>query len=311
MKTYTNKLIFFLILLTSLTNKSYSIESKIVLKINNDIITSLDIKKESTYLLNLNPNIKDLSNNEIFNIAKNSLIREKIKKREILKNFQTIDVEQNITDQFISNMYEKINLSSKKEFQNFLKQKKLSLNYVEEKIKIEILWNRLIYSKFKSKLKINSSQLREEILKNKEKGLKEFFLQEILFDVKDNTNFNKKFKIIQESIKEQGFEKTALLYSESDTSQNNGIIGWIKENSLNKNILNEINNLKVGEITKPITIPGGFLILKIVDLKIKKEKIDIEKELSRIIKIKSNQQLNQYSLIFYNKIKKDLKINEL
>ena len=80
---------------------------------------------------------------------------------------------------------------------------------------------------------------------------------------------------------------------------------------MNKNILNKIEKIKVGEITKPITIPGGFLILKKIDVKYLKEKIDIEKEMEKIVKSKTNQQLNQYSLIFYNKIKKDIKINEL
>ena len=314
MKIYINKFIkfiAFIIILNLNSNTSLSLESKIVIKIDNEIITSLDIEKETRYLLYLNPNTKTLSKSQIYNISKNSLIREKIKKKEILKNLKKIEIEENLVNQFVNNMFKQIGLSSKKAFISYLKKNKLSLNYVEEKIKLEIMWNRLIYSKYKSKLKINPKEIKNQILRNKETGSKQYFLQEILFDIKENENFNLKYNKLKKNISSQGFEKTALLYSISDTSKNNGNIGWVKANSLNKNILSQIEKINIGETTNPITIPGGFLLLKVLDTKFEKENIDIEKEIEKIIQVKTNQQLNQYSLIFYNKIKKDIIINEL
>ena len=305
------KLFVFITILNLTPNSSFSLENKIVIKIDNEIITSVDIEKETRYLLYLNPNTKTLSKKQIYKISKNSLIREKIKKKEIFKNFKKIEIEENILNQFIENMFNKIGLSSKIDFISYLEKNKLNLNYVEEKIKLEIMWNRLVYSKYKSKLKINSKEIRNQILKNQETGSKQYYLQEILFDVKENENFNIKYDKLVKNISSQGFEKTALLYSISNTSQNNGNIGWIKANSLNKNILNKIEKIKIGEITKPITIPGGFLLLKVLETKFEKENIDIEKEMEKIIRDKTNQQLNQHSLIFYNKIKKDIIINEL
>ena len=303
------KYLFFFIFFLETT--ASSIENKIILKIDNKIITNIDVLIEANYLKTLNPNLQDLDKDKILEISKNSLIREKIKKKEILKNITKIEIEQNIVNQFIENMFSKIGLYSKLDFKSYLEENRLSLNYVEEKIKLEIMWNRLIYSKYKSKLKINSEEIKDQLLKNKETGSKQYFLQEILFDIKENEKFNIKYDKLIENISSQGFEKTALLYSISNTSKNNGNIGWVKANSLNKNILNKIEKIKIGEITKPITIPGGFLILKVLDTKFQKENIDIEKEMEKIIKAKTNHQLNQYSLIFYNKIKKDIKINEL
>ena len=208
-------------------------------------------------------------------------------------------------------MFDKLNINSRNEFINYLNKNKLTIDHVEEKIKMEVMWNRLVYLKFKSKIKINPEAIRKEILKNQKTGSKKYFLQEILFDIKKDENIQKKNYLIQDSINKQGFEKTALLYSISSTSKNNGNIGWISASSLNKNIYDKIKNLKAGEISKPITIPGGFLILKILEMKIVQEEIDVEKELSKVIKNKTNSQLNQYSLIFYNKIKKDIQIDEL
>ena len=307
----TIKLISIFIILILSKTQANSIENKIILKIDNDIITSLDVKKEARYLITLNPNTKNLSKDQIYLISKNSLVREKIKKKEILKNFEIINIEQDILEELIKNMFDKLNINSRNEFINYLNKNKLTIDHVEEKIKMEVMWNRLVYLKFKSKIKINSEAIKKEILKNQKTGSKKYFLQEILFDIKKDENIQKKNNLIQDSINKQGFEKTALLYSISSTSQNNGNIGWISANSLNKNIYDKIKDLKAGEISKPITIPGGFLILKILEMKIVREEIDVEKELSKVIKNKTNSQLNQYSLIFYNKIKKDIQIDEL
>lgn len=309
MKSIKLILIFIFILLSK--TQANSIENKIILKIDNEIITSLDVKKEARYLIALNPNTKNLSKDQIYLISKNSLVREKIKKKEILKNFEIINIEQDILKELIKNMFDKLNINSRNEFISYLNKNKLTIDHVEEKIKMEVMWNRLVYLKFKSKIKINSEAIKKEILKNQKTGSKKYFLQEILFDIKKDENIQKKNNLIQDSINKQGFEKTALLYSISSTSQNNGNIGWISASSLNKNIYDKIKDLKAGEISKPITIPGGFLILKILEMKIVQEEIDVEKELSKVIKNKTNSQLNQYSLIFYNKIKKDIQIDEL
>lgn len=309
MKSIKLILIFIFIILSK--TQANSIENKIILKIDNEIITSLDVKKEARYLITLNPNTKNLSKDQIYLISKNSLVREKIKKKEILKNFEIINIEQDILKELIKNMFDKLNINSRSEFIDYLNKNKLTIDHVEEKIKMEVMWNRLVYLKFKSKIKINSEAIKKEILKNQKTGSKKYFLQEILFDIKKDENIQKKNNLIQDSINKQGFEKTALLYSISSTSQNNGNIGWISASSLNKNIYDKIKDLKAGEISKPITIPGGFLILKILEMKIVQEEIDVEKELSKVIKNKTNSQLNQYSLIFYNKIKKDIQIDEL
>ena len=302
---------FVLFLLSTLSiNKTYSIENKIVVKVDNDIITTLDIKKESVYLETLNSNISKLSPEQIYEVSKNSLIREKIKKRAIIKNLNSLKIEDEILDSIIKNMYNELNLNSKDELINFLNSKKLSFQNVEEKITYEILWNRLIYFKYKNKIKINKKEIEKQI-KRQKTNLKQYLLQEILFEVGKDEDLETKNSIIKKNINENGFEKTALLFSISDTSKNGGIIGWVNENSLNKKIQNELNNLNIGDYTKAITIPGGFLILRIMNEKNLDQKINLNKEIEKTTNEKVNQQLNQYSIIFYNKIKKNAEIKEL
>ena len=301
----------YLSILILIISNSFAIEIKIVLKIDNEIITNLDIKKEGRYLSSLNTNFSNLSSDQIYEISKNSLVREKIKEKYISKFFEQNVIEEKILNNYIMNLFNKLNLKSIEEFENYLNKNNLNLNYVKNKINIELMWNRLIYYKYKSKLKIDEDEIKKELSNTKIIQSKKFFLQEILFELKEKEKISEKYQKIKNEIFNSSFGKAALLYSLSDTSTNNGNIGWINQSSLNQNILKKINVLNVGDISDPITVPGGFLILKIKEVEIERKNIDIEKELQKIIKSKTNQQLNQYSLIFYNKIKKDILINEL
>ena len=302
-------LLFFLFLyLSAFSSKANTTESKIILKINDSIITNIDIKNEANYLKALNPNLVNLENKKISQIAKNSLIREKIKEIEISKlDNQKISAE--YLDSVIKSIYTNIGINSREEFLRYINNLNIKILDIESKLLIEALWNRLIYKKFYSKIKINENKIRQELKTNKQTS-NSYFLYEILFNAEENEKIIQLHNNIKKSIEENGFENTASIFSISDSSKSGGRLGWINESALNKKILNQILNLKKGEYTKPITIPGGFLILKIQDIKIIEKEINLEKELSNKIRAMKNEQLNQYSNIYFNKVKKEISIDE-
>jgi peptidyl-prolyl cis-trans isomerase SurA len=305
-------LIIFLLLLNLSTNISNSLENKIILKIDRDIVTTLDVKEEAKYLSALNPRLLELKDKKIFEISKNSLIREKIKEIEILKNRKDTNLSDNILEKIIETRYKSLGLETKEQFLSYLKDSNIEIDTVINKIKIEALWNQLIVYKFSSKIKIDKNKLRENISLNKSAAeTKEFLLKEIVFNIDQDLNLEEKYRVIKESIKKTGFENTASIYSISDTAKVGGMLGWVNENSLNPKIKNVISKLKLSEYSEPIILPGGFLILQISDIKIIKEKFDINKELDIAVNTESNRQLNQFSNIYFNKIKKEISIDEI
>jgi len=290
--------------------KSIALENKILFKIDSEIITTADMNNEANYLKILNKDMNSLEQNQIFEITKNSLIRDKIKKNEILKFIKEIKIDNEIMEKLIKSSYQKSGFSSKAQFIQTLKEKNLRYSYVENKLSINALWNQLIYEKFASKIKINNKEIRDNIIKEGS-FVKKFLLSEIVFDLNKNTNLEKKYSQIKESIKINGFENTALKYSISDSSNNGGKLDWISEVSLNKKFLNEINNLEIGNHTNPMVIPGGFIVIKLNDIKKDKKKINLEEEFKKVVKIKTNQQLNTLSNIYLKKILKNYKIENL
>ena len=302
-------LIFCALILT--LEKTYALENKILFKVDNEIITSVDIYNETKYLKTLNPKVRSLDNKSIFEIAKNSIIKDKIKKIALKENLMNGNIEKRFLEEMMKSIYLKLGIDTLSEFKDFLKINELDINIVENKLKNEILWNQFIYKKFSSKINIDEENIKNEILNYSDKKIKKFLLSEIVFKIEQGENLENKFDKISNEIINKGFDNAASINSISDTSSIGGKIGWVNETSLNKEIKDELSNINIGEYTKPIFTSIGYIILKINDIQEYEQKIDLNNEIKELIKSKTNQQLNQFSNIYFNKIKKDIVINEL
>ena len=303
------KIYLFIFFLFFIFNKAYSIETKIIHKIQSEIITNIDIKNEFKYLIALNSNLKDLDKEKILSISNESIIREKIKKIEVSKNFKEIKLNEDYSNMLIKNIYSNLNLKSLSEFELYLKDYGLTLVDINTKITIDALWNELIIRKYGSKININKNKIEKEILKNSKIRTKKYRLSEIIFEVISKEEIEKKYNEVAKSINEEGFENSAAIYSFSESAKIGGDIGWINENSLNNNIKKNIKDLKHGQITKPIILSNGILILRLEDTKTSESNINVKNELKTAIIYERNRQLNEYSKIYYNKIKKNIDFN--
>ena len=283
-------------------------EIKIIAKIGNNIITNIDITDEKKYLKALNKNLQNIDNETLTKIAKESLIRENIKKVELLKYYNLGEKNQ-FFDNAIVQIYNNLGFESLEKFQNYLNDERLTYQNVYMKIEIESLWNQLIYARYNERLIINKKDLETEILKNKKKQ-KFIKFTEILFSFDKKEEINSKYDQIINDLKFNSFSEIVAKYSISDSAKNLGSLDWVNENILSERIKVKIKNLKIDEISQPIIIPSGALILKVDDIKFVNAEIDLEKELEKSIQYEINNQLNNYSVIHYNKIKNKQIINE-
>ena len=288
-------------------NTTVAVENKILFKIDNEIITSLDILSELKYLDIINDKFKEIDRNQKIEIAKRSLIREKIKEIELKKIVKEIKIEEDLLNNLLINNFEK-KINSISDFENYFNKIDINPDLIRKKISIEVLWNQLIYSKYNMSVKIDKKAIENSLLnKNKQK---EFLLSEILFTIENTEELNKKFDLIKQSIKKTNFSEASIVFSTSDTANIGGKLGWIKEAAINLKIRKILESIKIGEHTIPIVVPGGFLILKKEDVREVKSDINFEKEFEIILKEKTNEQLNQFSNIYFNKVKKNIFINE-
>jgi len=305
-KTTILVLIFFL-----LNNFSHSkIDLKIIMKINDQIVTTYDLEKESYYLLALNPKLKEISKEDLLELAKRSMIKEMIRKGEIVK-YKKLNLQNAQINNVLNNIIQNLNYSDQSQFENYLNSFDISLDDLKRKIEIENEWKNLIYAKYSKSIKINKDILIDKINKiSQEEFSLEYNLSEIVFEKKQDISLEEHLQKILESIEINGFENTANLYSISDSSKVGGKIGWVKKNILSLEINRKLKNLKINSYSNPIKIGNNYLILKINDIKEVAIEIDKQKELDKLIMIETSNQLDKFSNIFYNKIKLNSTISE-
>jgi len=307
------KFLFYIILLILFNQNTFSFENTIIYKVDNEIITSYDIKKEVKYLISLNTNLKSLKKNEILRLAHQSIIKEKIKLIELKKYYSLEDKSNDkLTSQVTSDLYKSLGFKSEKDFISYLSIQNIQIDWVKNKLKIESLWNNLIYRKHKNQIVVDEDKIKRQVLREIKsiKKQKKIFLSEILIKLTTESDQLKLIEEVERKIQEIGFDNAANTYSISNTANKGGKIGWVNESSLSSNIVKEIKNLKKGENTTPIKLASGFLILKVNDIEMSEVKVDQNKIVDSRINNELNKQLDQFSTLYYNKVKSKIKINE-
>ena len=309
------KSLIFLIFLTLLDNqltRGSADTVKIVKKINNEIITNLDIEKEYNYLTALNNSLKDLTLDDAYKIAEESLVREKIKYSEIKKFIDFNKIDKDLVKPVIQNIMEKLELKNISEFKNYLNTYNLTIYEIEKRVKIEVLWNQLIASKYTNKVNINEKELIDKIKKENllKKKLTEYDLSEIVFQASNQDEYLTKAEDIKGNIATIGFRNTAIKFSISDTAKLGGFIGKVNENQLSEIIRKALADIDINEFTKPINVGSGFIVLFINQKKIIEEQIDEKIMLKNMIAFEKNKQFENFSQIYFNKIKINTLKNE-
>ncbi len=302
--------LFIIFLLVFLINFKIQADIKIKFKVGEDIITNIDILKEKNYLLFFRPDLNNLNEKDIIKISENSLIRELIKKKELDKIFKETN-NQEFIENIKKNLFSRYKVQDEEQFKRLLIKNNIKFENLLNKLKYEGLWNELIYMKYNNSVKIDKDKTRKElILKISNEKKYEYNLSEILFDIDKNEKLISKHLKIINTIREKDFKTAVSKYSISSSSNIGGELGWIKETMLSNDLNKILSKMKKNQITKPIKYPNGYLLLKINDKKEMKQVVDIEKELDDLISYERNKQLNQFSLLYYKKLKQNTKISE-
>jgi peptidyl-prolyl cis-trans isomerase SurA len=308
------KILLYFFILLILTNKSLANENSIIIKftINDQIITNYDLKKEKKYLSALNPKLQNIEDSILSQIARDSLIREKIKQKEIEKIYD-IDYENQQIDKLIENIFLSLNIQTVNEFEIYLQIFDITIPEVKKKISIEQAWNKLIFDIYNNKLLVNEDVINkklDETLRNNF-NKKKFNLSEIAFTSKSKTEFNNTLAKIKNVINSDGFEEAAKIFSISNTAKSGGSIGWVNENQLNEQIYSAIKDLNANQYSDPIITAGANIILMVNEIKdMEITDINREEEFQKILNAEKNRQLNEFSVIHFKKLESKTVINE-
>ena len=296
-KNYYFFLVFFIFQIQSL----FAFENKIIVTVENEFISSYELKNKIRTLLVLSgQEINQENINNIKNISLNQLIDLKIKKKELKKyNFQ--EDKKSLNEQL-----SRISRNNISDFKKRFINNNLNYELFLEELETEIDWQKLIYILYNKKVQISEEEIEQDMTKilSEKQEIEEFRLSEIEILSADKNQIENDINLVNNEIKVNGFESAVRKFSISQSSTNNGDIGWINKNALSKNILKKIRTLKIGEVSPAIKKANSVVFLKMVDKKKSQMKFsDLEKVKSDIINRKKNEILKLYSNSHFSKIK--------
>ena len=289
-------LLFFLL---SNNNLFSSINNKILVRVNNEIISSFDLKNQiNTILFLTKKEITQQNINATKKIALNNLISINLKKIEISKLNINID-KKNIYDYLL-----RISKGDVENFKNKLQSYNIDYNTYIDNIETELNWQQLVISKFQDKININESEIENLLLNEKNKILTEYNLSKIEIFLNEKENIDEQVKNIKKKLNNTKFNDIMNKLLDSNLQAEKSELGWISQKSLSKNILNNINKLEINSFSQPITVANSILILKVNDKKsinINEEDIDNLKKM--IVDQKRSELFSLYSKNYLSKLK--------
>ena len=305
--------IFILYFLTQCSYLHSAIQENIVAKVEDQIISSYELKNKIKTILflsnqQLNQNNINLTKNE----AMRALINFKLKKKET-KNIKNPNNLNNRLNGYLDNVAKNYNTNKQGLKKKFI-DNALDFDLFIDEIKTEFIWQRLIYNLYKNKLTLDDKEVDQELnnfIQN-QKNIEEYKLGEIEVVSNNEISDREKIEEIKDQIKSIGFENTAIKFSTTASALNGGDIGWISAKSLSNEILNILKVMKSGEISKPIIRSNTILFLKLIDKKIINVKdIDLNQVKQNIINAKKDELLNLFSTSHLSKIKNNAYITYL
>ena len=299
------KILFIIILLNIGTNSFASTKNKIIVSVENQIISSYELKnKIKTMLFLSNQNLSQKNIDFTKQIALQQLIDYKLKKNQItkfnIKSDNNIQINNHLES--LSSKY-KTNIDGMKKI---FKNNNLDFELYVNEIETEFNWQKLIFRTFRDKITLDKNEIDNELndLLETKSNLQEYELAEIEISLKNNSDDKNTIREVNNQIEKIGFEKTAVKYSMSTTSLDGGKIGWINSKSLSKKILTILDKMKIGDISEPIIQTNTATIIKLLDKKtINLNETDMDELRKKIVNNKKNELLSLYSNNYLSKIK--------
>jgi len=303
------KIIFF-VLLTFLFFEKANVEvtDSLFMTVGDRAITNSDLLNEMKIILILNnQSYSEDKREQLQKSAVNSIVKRNIKQIEIDRyQFYEFNKEDFIIEltQLANNL--NVDLETLK---NICASNELDFQIIEDQVKVELLWNSLIFQLYKTKITINPEEIEEQLkLMERQKKSHEYLISEILIRSVEENLIENEIENLKNNINLEGFENTARALSISESALNGGDLGWVNENSIAKEIKSIISNTPVGSLSKPVLLPEGILIFKIRNKRIVDENISLEERKDQLVKSEKNKILNMHSLSHYDRLRRSISI---
>jgi len=301
-------LIVTLILVISLAKGNAEIKDGLFLTVGSKAITKSDIVNEIKIILILNNmGYSEDKREALQQMAVKSAIKNSIKKIEIGK-YDFLEFSKTDFDNELNRLANRINMDVDT-LKNICLSNELDFSIIEDQIKTELLWNSLIFDLYKNRVSINLEEIDEQLKTSQNKKVfEEYLISEIVVKSVEKEKIESKIKEIKNIIEIDGFEKTAMNLSISQSALKGGDLGWLNENEISKKFKSIIFNTPIGNLSEPILLNEGILFFKVRDKRKIEKKINLEELKDELVNTEKTKILSMYSMSHYDNIRRSISI---
>jgi len=305
---YKKILIVILFLFSTISVVNSAVEDSLFATVGRKALTKSDIVEEIKIILILNnEKFEEDKRKTLEQSAVKSVIRKTIKEIE-LEKFEYTKINLKDLDSEINKRAKSLGLNIE-EFEERFKSNNLNFRKYKENIKIELMWNSLMYQIYKVQLSVNKNEVEEQLkLFENETGIQEYLISEIIVKPNLNEEIDVQIKKIKEKIEFEGFEIVAKNLSISETAMNEGNLGWVRENMISKNFKSAIINTEIGKLSEPIILSDSILFFKVNNKRESKKFSNMDEAKKSLELAEKNKILNMYSLTHFNNLKRSIPI---
>jgi len=275
--------------------------------VGNKTITHYDIISEAKVILILNgQDYSDEKKAKLQKAAVNSLIKRNIKTIEIEK--YNLGYNEEDMNRELTRLVTRLNIDVD-QLKNMLISNGIEFSSIVEQIRVELLWNTLIFEVYKDRLSVSATEIEEQLKNISETEIKEYLISELIIKPVPSDLVDEKIKEIIKKIETQGFEEVVSELSISETAIKKGDVGWISENAITDKFKSVIEITKIGDITEPIFLPNGILFFKVRNARVKDKVSNLVEAKDEMVADEKTKILNMHSLSHYERIKRAVAIN--
>jgi len=281
------------------------ISNNIVVKVGNDLITSVDIKNEIiTNLIISKQKVTQETINGNKDYAVKNLISKSIKRAEVNK-YSVTAYNKNDLRNYALGIAKKFNTNIKG-LKKIFKGSNINYETFEKNYETELLWNSFIFSIYKNQININIVEVANEVKVLLKTQIIEYNISEI--EILKSENEKQKIDEVFELIKKEGFEVAAKKLSIAKSSKNSGLLGWVSNRSFSKTYLDEIKRIKINEISSPMNNKNSITIFRINNLRKSNDarKVDVLKD--KVLARKKQDKLNLFSRSHFSNLENTIAI---
>ena len=281
------------------------ISNNIVVKVGNDLITSVDIKNEIiTNLIISKQKVTQETINGNKDYAVKNLISKSIKRAEVNK-YSVTAYNKNDLRNYALGIAKKFNTNIKG-LKKIFKESNINYETFEKNYETELLWNSFIFSIYKNQININIVEVANEVKVLLKTQIIEYNISEI--EILKSGNEKQKIDEVFELIRKEGFEVAAKKLSIAKSSKNSGLLGWVSNRSFSKTYLDEIKRIKINEISSPMNNKNSITIFRINNLRKSNDarKVDVLKD--KVLARKKQDKLNLFSRSHFSNLENTIAI---